>query len=177
MSTSQTRPDRRLGNLCGRIARGYDPERIALFGSAAQGTVREASDIDLPVVKDTAETAELYLDRVLTVSRVLGLDVGADVIVLTPGELAKAIQENRYFIAEDVRGRGVVLYEPNSERPTYASGCVGPTRTSAGRSTHGVGSSSHKRAPALNKQSRKRSTRTFCRAENRLSGRTPCRNS
>ncbi|MBE0638215.1 MAG: nucleotidyltransferase domain-containing protein, partial [Bacteroidales bacterium] len=36
-----------------KIASGYDPEKIILFGSYASGTASDDSDIDIFVVKDT----------------------------------------------------------------------------------------------------------------------------
>ncbi|MBI3616404.1 MAG: nucleotidyltransferase domain-containing protein [Candidatus Omnitrophica bacterium] len=40
------------------IVREYKPERIILFGSLAQGTTHEWSDIDLAIVKDTRRQRE-----------------------------------------------------------------------------------------------------------------------
>ena len=39
--------------LVNEIAEGYQPEKIYLFGSYANGTANEANDIDLFIVKET----------------------------------------------------------------------------------------------------------------------------
>ncbi len=44
-------PSRVLGDIVRRVVEVSKPERIVLFGSAASGTMRADSDVDLLVVK------------------------------------------------------------------------------------------------------------------------------
>ncbi len=67
-----------------RIAEKFNPERIILFGSQAQGTADERSDIDLLVicrVMGKRRTVATEIDRSLK-----GLRVARDIVVLTPEE-------------------------------------------------------------------------------------------
>lgn len=84
-------------------------ERIVLFGSAARDDWDpEQSDLDVLVV---AETAEGYFPRVWRLADRLQLKHGIDLVVLTPAELQRAVEENRFFLVEEVLRKGRVVYE------------------------------------------------------------------
>jgi predicted nucleotidyltransferase len=86
------------------ILTGYGPvEKILLFGSAARGEQDEESDLDLIIIK---RTAERFLDRLLAVPV---LPVPADVFVYTPEEFA-AMQENENPFILAALEDAVVLY-------------------------------------------------------------------
>lgn len=79
--------DARLLEVVRRIAAGFDPERIILFGSRARGDADPDSDTDLLVVVRTAgdrRRLAAAMDRATS-------DVGLarDIIVATPEELAR----------------------------------------------------------------------------------------
>jgi len=91
-----------------RIGREFEAERVILFGSYAQGTVTDDSDVDLLVVADTDLPAR---ERYGAVRRLVA-DVPAsfDIIVKTPEEYARwrsVVNHIVYFA--DKHGR--VLYE------------------------------------------------------------------
>lgn len=91
-----------------RIGREFGAERVILFGSYAQGTVTEDSDVDLLVV---AETALPERKRYNAVRRLVA-DAAAsfDIIVRTPAEYARrrsVVNDVVYFA--DKYGR--VIYE------------------------------------------------------------------
>ena len=67
---SAHRVDRRklIEEITQALVTAYAPERIVLFGSHAYGTPDEGSDIDLLIIKDTAER---FLDRLFTVQRLI----------------------------------------------------------------------------------------------------------
>lgn len=68
-----------------RIAQGYGPDRIILFGSRARGGADEGSDYDLLIVKDTDRRP---IDRRVDVERLLGdRRIPLDILVYTPREL------------------------------------------------------------------------------------------
>lgn len=85
----------------------YDPQRILLFGSLAAGEVREWSDIDLVIIK---ETERRFLDRTREVLELLRPQVGIDVLVYTPDEFAQMVQQ-RAFVRDEIVGKGRVLYD------------------------------------------------------------------
>ncbi len=77
--------DAAIGIMVSRIAKGYNPDRIVLFGSQARGDAAWDSDVDLlvvlPVCNDPRATA-------VSIRALLSdLPVGKDIIVTTPQEL------------------------------------------------------------------------------------------
>jgi predicted nucleotidyltransferase len=72
------------------------------FGSAVTGGVHAGSDLDLLVVR---ETAEPYVERIQTLRRELAPRVPVDLFVYTPSE---AEQGGRFV--DDVRARGKALW-------------------------------------------------------------------
>ena len=91
-----------------RIGREFNAERVILFGSYADGTATEDSDIDLLVVAETAlPKRECY-----SVARRLVADVPAsfDIIVKTPSEYTRwrSVVNNIIYFADKY---GRVIYE------------------------------------------------------------------
>jgi predicted nucleotidyltransferase len=78
--------------------RWYDPERIILFGSLARG--EPAADIDVVLIKDTTER---FLDRLKAVYERWNLPVAVDILVYTPTEWERMIEEERGFILRILR--------------------------------------------------------------------------
>jgi HEPN domain-containing protein/predicted nucleotidyltransferase len=96
-----------LEEVVHRLISAYDPERIILFGSHAAGGVREGSDIDLLIVK---ETGLRPIDRRAEVERLLSdRQVSLDLLVYTPRELLDLYAGGSPFV-EDVIQSGRVLY-------------------------------------------------------------------
>lgn len=87
--------------------RRYQPQRIILFGSAARGEADSESDLDVLVIK---ETKEPFVDRLETVAQLCPPGVHADILVYTPGELQRMIDEENPFIAQALN-EGKVIYE------------------------------------------------------------------
>lgn len=97
----------RIKALSRRIAEQFDPERIILFGSRANGQSSRDSDVDLLVVmrcrgRGARKAAEI-LNRVEP-------EFAVDLIVRTPTEMRRRIVQGDQFLADLVR-RGEVLYE------------------------------------------------------------------
>jgi len=91
-----------------RLAEGFDPERIILFGSQARGTADDRSDADfLIITKLTSKrrTLILEMDRALR-----GLGLARDIVVLTPEEFERD-REIPGTIARPASREGKVLYE------------------------------------------------------------------
>jgi predicted nucleotidyltransferase len=83
------------------------PEKIILFGSYCTGQVKEWSDLDLVLVK---ETQAPFLDRTRQVLALLKPRVGVDVLVYTPDEFERLSRE-RAFVRQEIVGKGKVIYE------------------------------------------------------------------
>jgi len=85
----------------------YKPEKIILFGSLADGNVKEWSDIDLLIVK---KSKKRFLDRIGEIIELCSPSVGTDFIVYTPEEFRRLAEEEP-FIQEEILKKGTVLYE------------------------------------------------------------------
>jgi predicted nucleotidyltransferase len=97
-----------LDRIVKKIKVAYSAEKIIVFGSLAQGDVKEGSDIDLAIVKDTDKRP---LDRCLEVATICQPAVAVNFIVYTPEEIKKAEQSGNFFVVEEILKKGQVLYE------------------------------------------------------------------
>lgn len=90
-----------------RIISALDPQQIILFGSCAYGRPGPDSDVDLLVVM---ETDDRPAERIMAVSRLLSpRPFPVDIVVRTPGELARDLNRVDSFIRDAVE-HGRVLY-------------------------------------------------------------------
>jgi uncharacterized protein len=88
---------------------GYAPQKVILFGSYVSGNVRSDSDLDLLIIKDTAER---FIDRGVTVRRVLADPqrlLPLEILVLTPQEVTERLAVGDQFMTE-ILEKGRVLY-------------------------------------------------------------------
>ncbi len=98
-----------IKNLLKILIDKYNPDKIILFGSHAQGTAGRDSDIDLLIVKQTSERG---LDRWTQVQRLITQAhraVPVETLVLTPEEVDKRIAVGDQFISE-ILNKGKLLY-------------------------------------------------------------------
>lgn len=80
-----------IQQLVNEIARGYQPEKIYLFGSYANGSPTYDSDIDLFIVKNTSKRRN---ERTVEVVAAIKDYISAmDIIVYTPQELEIAMTQ------------------------------------------------------------------------------------
>ena len=89
------------------IARSVKPERVILFGSRANGTAREDSDIDLVVIYSGSKTkreVQVGIHKLFS-----NPDFSIDLFVLTPEEL-ESQKRVPNTLAREVTERGVVCY-------------------------------------------------------------------
>jgi predicted nucleotidyltransferase len=87
--------------------KGYDPEKVILFGSAARGDTDEYSDIDLIVIK---ETGRRFVQRLIDVTEFLPRDLAIDAFVYTPKEFDRMVEAENPLIEQALKD-GVVVYE------------------------------------------------------------------
>jgi len=98
-----------IQDIVDRLVAEYKPQKIILFGSYAYGNPDRDSDIDLLIIKDTAER---FLDRWITVRRILSDPkrmLPLETLILTPGEVARRLTAGDQFIAE-ILDKGEILY-------------------------------------------------------------------
>jgi predicted nucleotidyltransferase len=97
-----------LSRIMEVLIREYQPEKLILFGSAAQGEIHPWSDLDLVVIKKTEKP---LLERIEEVLRMVRPKVGLDVLVYTPEELEALVDERRAFVLDEIIYKGAVAYE------------------------------------------------------------------
>ena len=104
---------RELQNEVDRIVRvlieNYSPEKIILYGSVAHKKIKEWSDLDIVVIKNTNQR---FYDRIGDVLRVTQPHEAVDFLVYTPEEFSD-MQKYNYFITQEVIKRGQILYDKN----------------------------------------------------------------
>lgn len=102
-----------IHDIVNRIVADYQPEKILLFGSYANGTATENSDLDLIVVKNT-ETPH-HLRAYDVIKHLRGILIPVDIVVYTPDEIDSNKNEKFTFINEalksiitlyDIKGKG-----------------------------------------------------------------------
>ena len=98
----------KISEIVYKIASGYNPEKIILFGSYATENPNENSDLDLFVIKDTDLPRP---QRTVQVRKMLyGSMIPIDLIVYTPEEIEES-KENKFSFVYEVLNTGKTLYE------------------------------------------------------------------
>jgi predicted nucleotidyltransferase len=85
----------------------YQPQRIILFGSVARGEADAESDLDVLVIKDTPEP---FVKRLELMAELCPPGVHADILVYTPDELRRMVEDGNPFILQALK-EGRVIYE------------------------------------------------------------------
>jgi len=97
-----------LEEIIAQIIEVYQPEKIILFGSYANGTAKESSDLDLLLVK---RTNEIPFDRVTKVRKSLrGFLFPMDILVYTPEEIEN-FKGSKFSFVSQVLKSGKIIYE------------------------------------------------------------------
>ena len=81
-----------------RIIQYCQPEKIILFGSVARNDIKENSDIDLLIIKESDIKRPFRVKEIFTALRGMVRNYPLDAIVYTPEELDKRILIGDYFI-------------------------------------------------------------------------------
>jgi predicted nucleotidyltransferase len=98
----------KISEIVRRIASGYNPDKIILFGSYATGNPSEDSDLDLLVIKDSELPRPLRM--VLVRKMLYGTMIPIDLIVYTPQEIEES-KDNKFSFVYKVLTTGKTLYE------------------------------------------------------------------
>lgn len=98
----------KISEIVNKIAKGYNPDKIILFGSYANGNPNEDSDLDLFVIKDSDLPRP---QRTVQVRKMLyGAKIPIDLIVYTPKEIEES-KKNKYSFVFEVLNTGKTIYE------------------------------------------------------------------
>ncbi len=85
------------------------PEKIILFGSYAKGNPDPDSDVDILVIQKTQKKPAERVSQAL--HSVWGSIPHIEAQIVTPEEFQLAINQNRFFITQEVLKHGKVIYE------------------------------------------------------------------
>jgi len=98
-----------LNKIVRQVVDAYHPEKIILFGSYAYGKPTPDSDLDLLIIKTTAER---FIERWVNVRRLVSdprRSIPFEPLVLTPHEVEERLAMGDQFI-EEIITKGEVLY-------------------------------------------------------------------
>jgi predicted nucleotidyltransferase len=98
-----------LDKIVRRVVDVYRPEKIILFGSYAYGRPSADSDLDLLIIK---KTAERFIDRWTSVRKIVSdpnRSIPFEPLVLTPQEVKERLAIGDQFI-EEIITKGEVVY-------------------------------------------------------------------
>jgi predicted nucleotidyltransferase len=106
-ATWTARLDSELRRFIDLLVREFDPIKIILFGSLAEGTPRLWSDIDIVVVRETDKN---FIERAMEIQRRFDSNVGVDLLVYTPEEF-EHMRAERLFFQQEILRKGKIIYE------------------------------------------------------------------
>lgn len=115
LNTRQVTPEL-IAYIVEKIVREVAPQKIILFGSRARGDATDDSDLDLFIIQDSQPSNRLLRRRI---ERLLwGREFSIDLIVRTPEEVVRNVEDHNPFYTRHILKEGRVLYE----RPKSTSG-------------------------------------------------------
>jgi len=89
------------------VARQFQPERVILFGSYAEGKATADSDVDLFVEMEHTQSA---LQQALAIRKAIRRTFPLDLVVKSPREIKQRLEQNDFFL-KTIMDNGQVLYE------------------------------------------------------------------
>ena len=96
-----------LDDVIQRVVEVAQPDRIILFGSAAQGRMSRNSDVDLLIIKDASDPISL-MARIY--KRLHGVGVAVDAIVATAEDVER-YKDSPALVFKPALRDGTVVYE------------------------------------------------------------------
>ena len=99
--------------------RKADPYKIILFGSCANGSSDENSDIDMVVILDNNDVAKTYEERlnkklfINKLVRNINYKIALDILVYSKEEYNIVKSAGNYFI-DEIENTGKIIYEKAS---------------------------------------------------------------
>ena len=103
---------KQIEELGKRIGREFNPQRVILFGSYADDTATDDSDIDILVVMPFEGSA---IDKSVEVRLKINPSFAIDLLVRTPEMIKKRISMGDGFM-QNILQQGKVLYEADRMR-------------------------------------------------------------
>ena len=98
----------KIDDIVNKIAQNYNPEKILLFGSYANGQPNDESDLDFIIIKDTDKPRHKRGREVRKF--LIGSMVPIDLKIYTPGEFESEQKSGYSFLSSIIKGTKL-LYE------------------------------------------------------------------
>lgn len=98
---------KKINAFANEVAEKFQPEKIVLFGSYADGSATEDSDVDLLVVMDYAGRSS---EQALAIRRNVRRTFPLDLIVKTQKEASQRIKQGDFFM-QSILNMGKTIYE------------------------------------------------------------------
>jgi predicted nucleotidyltransferase len=98
--------NKEINYVAGQIIQKYNPQKIILFGSAANGEFTPDSDLDFFIIKDDPRPGG---ERISAVSSMFEHHVATDLLVYTPAEFKKCLEWGDPFV-KNILSQGKVVY-------------------------------------------------------------------
>ena len=108
MEGNMETPEREIEQIKDRLVRQLSPKKIYLFGSFADGTANDGSDVDIYIIvkDDTGNLVDLTADAYKSIRSVRHRAV--DIVIGTESGFEN--RKNRTGIENEVMNKGVLLY-------------------------------------------------------------------
>ena len=101
----------KIKEIVNKIAIGFSPDKIILFGSYATGQANEDSDLDLLIIKDT--DLPMHKRNIEIRKALIGLKVPMDILVYTNVEFENEKKQKYSFLSQLI-DQTQTLYERKS---------------------------------------------------------------
>jgi len=99
---------KKIDEVVTRIASRFNPYKIILFGSFANGTQKEDSDLDLLIVQDSdLPMQKRGLDIRMSL---IGIKIPMDILIFTKSEFEQEKNKNSSFLSSAIKN-SKILYE------------------------------------------------------------------
>ena len=100
--------NKEIQSIMEQLINVYAPEKVILFGSLAEGIVKEGTDIDLFIIKK--DIPHLGVDRIRQLDSLIKYKLATDFIVYKPEEVRKRLEADEPFV-KSIMEKGKVLYD------------------------------------------------------------------
>ena len=97
-----------IAEIVNKIASQYNPDKVILFGSYANGNIDSDSDIDLILIKET--TLPRHTRSIEIYKQLVSTKFPIDILVYTPEEFERGLSDKYSFLAGAIK-QSKVLYE------------------------------------------------------------------
>lgn len=105
-----SRLEKEIQTITSTISQKYKPKKIILFGSATNGQLKENSDLDFFVIKNSNKPRHHRAAELYRLIRNIDRNYPVDFVVYTPAEVKKRTSLGDLFVTNILQD-GRIIYE------------------------------------------------------------------